>query len=81
FLVPPRQPRALAARILDLIRERAAARQMADRACELVRRELGLSAIVTRFAALYAELVCDSNQDHLGATNPAQRQQLTVSEA
>lgn len=57
FLVPPRAPRVLAARILDLLRDRQTAQQMADRAAATVRRELGLATIVARYAALYAELL------------------------
>lgn len=57
FLVPPRAPRALATRILDLLRDRQTAQEMADRAAELVRRELGLETIVERYAALYAEIL------------------------
>jgi glycosyltransferase involved in cell wall biosynthesis len=63
FLVPPRAPRVLAARILDLLRDRQTAQEMADRAAELVRQELGLATIVARYAALYAELLDGSGRD------------------
>jgi glycosyltransferase involved in cell wall biosynthesis len=61
FLVPLRAPQTLAARILDLLRDRRMARQMAGRATQTVRRELGLATIVAHYAGLYAELL-----DHSG---------------
>jgi glycosyltransferase involved in cell wall biosynthesis len=57
FLVPPRAPRILATRILELLRDRQRAQQMADRAAATVRQELGLARIVERYVALYAELL------------------------
>jgi glycosyltransferase involved in cell wall biosynthesis len=65
LLVPPRAPRVLAAKILDLLRDRQTAREMADRAAEVVRRELGLTTIVARYAALYAELLDGSGRGRL----------------
>jgi glycosyltransferase involved in cell wall biosynthesis len=62
LLVPPRAPRVLAARILALLRDRQTAQEMAGRAAEVVRRELGLATIVARFAALYAELLDGSGR-------------------
>jgi glycosyltransferase involved in cell wall biosynthesis len=57
FVVPPRAPRRLADRILDLLRDRGTAQRMAARASTLVRKEFNLQIIVARYAALYAELV------------------------
>jgi glycosyltransferase involved in cell wall biosynthesis len=57
LLVPPRAPRLMAARILDLLRDREAARTMASRAAKHVREEFGLDTVVARQAALYRELV------------------------
>jgi glycosyltransferase involved in cell wall biosynthesis len=51
--------------ILDLLRDRQTAREMADRAAEVVRRELGLTTIVARYAALYAELLDGSGRGRL----------------
>ena len=59
YLVPPRAPKRLAARIIDLLDDRQKAREMATRALQRVRRELGLAVIVEQFAALYAELLAD----------------------
>jgi len=42
YLVPPRDPRALAAGILDLLQDPARARTMGRRSIELVRREFDL---------------------------------------
>jgi glycosyltransferase involved in cell wall biosynthesis len=60
FLVPLRAPQALAARILDLLRDRETAQQMAGRAAQTVRQEMGLATIVARYAALYTELLGSS---------------------
>jgi len=57
FLVPPRAPRVMAVRILDLLRDRETARTMASRAAEHVREEFGLETVVARQAALYRELL------------------------
>lgn len=57
FLVPPRAPRALAASIVDLLRDRQTARAMGGRAAKLVRQEFGLKITVVRYAAVYAELL------------------------
>jgi glycosyltransferase involved in cell wall biosynthesis len=61
FLVPPRSPDLLAARILHLLRDRETGRAMGSRAAERVRREFGLAAIVARQAELYAELISRSS--------------------
>jgi glycosyltransferase involved in cell wall biosynthesis len=62
FLVPPRTPRALAARILELLQNQQLSQQMAARAAALVRREFGLATIAPRYAALYTELLGDRNR-------------------
>jgi glycosyltransferase involved in cell wall biosynthesis len=57
FLVPPSAPAALAGRILDMLRDRQAARMMGSRAAELVGREFTLDLTVARYAAVYADLL------------------------
>jgi glycosyltransferase involved in cell wall biosynthesis len=57
FLVPPREPRLLAGRILDLLRDRATAAAMGARAAELVKREFNLEITVERYAAVYEDLM------------------------
>ena len=57
LLVKPRAPRALAAKILDLLRDHQAARRMGQHAGELVRRDFGLALTVARYGALYARLL------------------------
>jgi glycosyltransferase involved in cell wall biosynthesis len=59
FLVPPRAPRLLAAKIIDLLDNRAAARTMAARASELVRQEFNLDLTIARYVAAYNELLDD----------------------
>ncbi len=48
FLVPPHAPDRLAARIIDLLRDRKTARIMADRAEQLVTQKFSLRMIVAR---------------------------------
>ena len=57
YLVPTRSPRALAARIIDLLSDRQTARTMGRRAAELVKREFNLEITVDRYVALYQELM------------------------
>jgi glycosyltransferase involved in cell wall biosynthesis len=64
FLVPPRNPRFLAARILDTLREREAARVMGVRAGHLVRKEFDLQITVARYAEAYAALMNESVRNH-----------------
>jgi glycosyltransferase involved in cell wall biosynthesis len=56
FLVAPRSPEMLAARIVDLLRDRKRARTMAARTSDLVRQRFSLRITVARYAATYSEL-------------------------
>jgi glycosyltransferase involved in cell wall biosynthesis len=56
FLVPPRDPRLMAERILDLLRDREAAAAMGVRAAHLVKTEFNLEITVARYAAVYQDL-------------------------
>ena len=56
-LVPPRAPEILAAKIIDLLRDRDTAKAMGERAAEFVTREFDLRLTVDRYAALYSELL------------------------
>jgi glycosyltransferase involved in cell wall biosynthesis len=57
FLVPPHAPDRLAARILDMLRDRKAAGIMAGRAEAQIAQKFDLRTIVARHVALYAELL------------------------
>lgn len=57
FLVPPRNPRLLAARILDLLADREAAGAMGRRARERVVEEFGLDLTVERHCRVYREIL------------------------
>ena len=57
FTVAPRSPRLFADGILRLLDDRQAAQVMAARAADVVRREFGLRLTVSRYAALYNELL------------------------
>jgi len=65
LLVPPRNPRLLAAGILNLLTQPEAARTMGRRAGQWVRKEFGLQLTVDRYADAYAALLDRS------AGNPA----------
>ena len=62
FLVPPRSPRLLAGRIIDLLRQREAAAAMSARAERWVRQEFGLDLTVARYAKVYEDLLASSAQ-------------------
>jgi glycosyltransferase involved in cell wall biosynthesis len=57
LVVPPRDPRKLAAGVLHLLADRDAARTMGAHAREHVRREFGLGYTVDRYRALYDEVL------------------------
>jgi glycosyltransferase involved in cell wall biosynthesis len=65
FLIPPHDPRAMAKRILDLLCEREAAAAMVARAAQLVRADFNLEITVTRYAAVYEDLLRRSIQNLL----------------
>jgi glycosyltransferase involved in cell wall biosynthesis len=79
FLVPPRSPELLAARIVDLLEDRATAKAMGARASALVRRDYNLGIIVERYAALYGKLTSGAdgigvpiqNRGHQALSDPA----------
>jgi glycosyltransferase involved in cell wall biosynthesis len=64
FLIPPRSPELLAARIVDLLQDRDTAKAMGARASQLVRQEYNLELIVAHYAALYGELA--NRSDRIG---------------
>ena len=66
YLVPPRAPDRLAARIIDLLRDRKTAEIMAGRAEELVAQRFSLGVIVARHIALYAELLARNSRLSVG---------------
>jgi glycosyltransferase involved in cell wall biosynthesis len=57
FLVPPRAPHELAARIIELLDDPAVACAMGARAAQLVRQEFNLELTVARYVAAYNELL------------------------
>jgi hypothetical protein len=77
--VPPRSPELLAARIVDLLEDRATAKAMGARASALVRRDYNLGIIVERYAALYGKLTSGAdgigvpiqNRGHQALSDPA----------
>ena len=81
YLVPPCAPRILAARILDLLRDRETARIMGTRAAALVRREFGLGLTVARYAALYGELMGRSDRRRFQTTKDTQERETLSREA
>ncbi len=61
-LVPPRAPHMLAAKIIDLLRDRETAKAMGERAAKFVRQEFNLELTVERYAALYSALLEQRHQ-------------------
>lgn len=55
-LVAPRDPRALAASILDLLQDSARAKTMGQRSINVVRKEFDLNVVADRYAELYTQL-------------------------
>ena len=56
-LVPPRDPPALAAAILELLQDPDGARSMGRRSIDLVRREFDLNVVADRYTELYRQLL------------------------
>lgn len=74
-LVPQRDPRAMAAAILDLLEDPTRARCMGQRSIELVRREYDLNVVTDRYADLYRRLLSTTKPSDLQtAPMPAHRQ-------
>jgi glycosyltransferase involved in cell wall biosynthesis len=57
FMVPPRNPQMLAARITDLLDNRAMAKEMGARTVGLIRNEFSLDRIMGLYVDLYTELL------------------------
>jgi glycosyltransferase involved in cell wall biosynthesis len=81
FLVPPRDPRLMAERILDLLRDRVAAAAMGARAAQLVRTEFNLEITVARYAAVYEDLVRRSTRHRLPMLNDALEREPCATDA
>jgi glycosyltransferase involved in cell wall biosynthesis len=79
FLVPPRDPRRLAERILDLLGGRAAAVEMGARAAQLVRTEFNLELTVARYAAVYEKLMTCSTRDRFMSSRAVMSSELSSS--
>jgi len=72
FLVPPHAPDRLAAGILDLLRDRSAARIMSRRAEEFIAQQFSLKMIVARHVALYGALLARTSRPRMDAPIPRQ---------
>jgi glycosyltransferase involved in cell wall biosynthesis len=72
FVVPPRAPRALAQKIIDLLEHRDAARTMGEHAARFVAQEFNLQLTVDRYVALYCELLERDSSEGLVATDERQ---------
>lgn len=60
-LVAPRDPRALAASILDLLQDSTRAKTMGQRSINVVRKEFDLNVVADRYAELYTQLLSRSS--------------------
>lgn len=75
LLVPPHAPDRLAARIIDLLRDRKTAQAMSDHADKMVRQQFSLQMIVARHVELYSKLLAlNSRLGELDSTQPAQQE-------
>jgi glycosyltransferase involved in cell wall biosynthesis len=73
LLVPPHTPDRLAARIIELLRERKTARTMSDHAKEVVKQKFSLQMIVARHVELYSKLLAQNSRlAGFDSTQPAQ---------
>lgn len=68
FLVPPREPEALAARIVQLLKDEALRRRMARAGLERVRRLFTVERMVQETVAAYQKLVEPSGRSSSGRT-------------
>jgi glycosyltransferase involved in cell wall biosynthesis len=57
YMVPPRNPEMLAARVIDLLENRELAKVMGARTIDLIRGEFSLDQILDHYTALYSELL------------------------
>jgi glycosyltransferase involved in cell wall biosynthesis len=73
YLVPPRSPRLLAERILDLLSNRSAAEAMGSCAATFVKREFSLQTTITRYAEAYESLL-GRTRHHQGERGDKRRQ-------
>ena len=62
YLVPPRDPRLMADRILDLLGDRVTAAVMGARAAQLVRAKFNLEITVARYVSVYENLMRSANR-------------------
>jgi glycosyltransferase involved in cell wall biosynthesis len=81
FLIPPRDPRAMAERILDLLCDRDAAAVMGARAAQLVRADFNLEITVARYAAVYEDLLRRSVRTPLPMRKDARGREPYVQDA
>ena len=65
YLVPPRSPRELADKIIELLEFRHAARTMGERAAHFVAQEFNLDLTTDRYVKLYSELLAAAGRGEL----------------
>src|SRR5205823_3369610 len=66
YLVPPKDPRSLATRILDLLGNRERARTMGAQSPPLIRQRFELARIVQEYSSVYTEIL---NTERRGSSN------------
>jgi glycosyltransferase involved in cell wall biosynthesis len=70
FLVPPRDPGALAARILDALRDRRGSEEMGHRSIGLIKSEFELATIVGQYGELYRDVLAARGRAGTAAAAP-----------
>jgi glycosyltransferase involved in cell wall biosynthesis len=81
FLVPPRDPRAMAERILDLLCDRQTAAAMGARAAQVVKADFNLEITVARYVAVYEDLLRRSVRTPLPTRKDARGREPYVQDA
>ncbi len=70
YLVPPRDPRALASGIVEVLSDRTSAKRMGDRSIEYVRRQFALSRVVDQYCDLYKNVLKGQTPGGLSPSAP-----------
>lgn len=67
YLVPPRDPKRLARRVVDLLRDRATAKEMGERSASRVKRKFGLETILDQYERLYRDVLAEQKSKDIPA--------------
>lgn len=80
ILVPPKNPRVLADRIIELLEDRDAARVMGERAAAVVEKEFNLNLTVSRYMDLYLEVMRRGRRASVGVSGKNDTDEVLTSQ-